>query len=188
MVEGNLLGHNIGRNGAKCSAEKTRAILKFPALKERLHIQQFLGLHKFSQKLSSSRICSLCQAPRGVCQRGKAFPDDGLGPGTETTTDPAAWATSDCASQTWPWGRGRGAEEVCQCRRLGSDRKSQGVARLGADRGGMLEAACVHPDQDRDGRSAREGSRWEKCSPILRKGIYKGSTQLVDPLDHGRAR
>ena len=55
-------------------------------------------------------------------------------------------------------------------------------------RGGMLEAACVHPDQDRDGRSAREGSRWEKCSPILRKGIYKGSTQLVDPLDHGRAR
>jgi len=47
VVEGNLLGHNISRKGAKCSAEKTRAILKFPALKENLDIQQFLGCTDF---------------------------------------------------------------------------------------------------------------------------------------------
>ena len=47
VIEGSLLGHDIGRKGAKCSAEKTRPILKFPPLREKLHIQQFLGCTNF---------------------------------------------------------------------------------------------------------------------------------------------
>ena len=75
-------GRNISRKGAKCSAEKTRAILKFPALKEKLHIQQFLGCTNFLRSYLPPEYAH-CAKLLGECVKGaKPFPDDGLGPGT----------------------------------------------------------------------------------------------------------
>lgn len=47
VVEGELLGHVVGRSGARSNPERTRAVAGFPPLKEKLHIQQFLGCTNF---------------------------------------------------------------------------------------------------------------------------------------------
>jgi hypothetical protein len=82
VVEGNLLGHNISRKGAKCSAEKTRAILKFPALKEKLHIQQFLGCTNFLRSYLPPEYAHCAKLLGEYVKGAKPFPEDGLGPGT----------------------------------------------------------------------------------------------------------
>ena len=43
VAEGRLLGHKIGRNGSAPDEELCQAVVDFPPLKEKLHIQQFLG-------------------------------------------------------------------------------------------------------------------------------------------------
>ena len=82
VVEGNLLGHNISRKGAKCSAEKTRAILKLPALKEKLHIQQFLGCTNFLRSYLPPEYAHCAKLLGEYVKGAKPFPEDGLGPGT----------------------------------------------------------------------------------------------------------
>ena len=82
VVEGNLLGHNISRKEAKCSAEKTRAILKFPALKEKLHIQQFLGCTNFLRSYLPPEYAHCAKLLGEYVKGAKPFPEDGLGPGT----------------------------------------------------------------------------------------------------------
>ena len=43
VIKGKLQGHIVGRFGAAADAEKTQAIREFAPLKEKQHIQQFLG-------------------------------------------------------------------------------------------------------------------------------------------------
>ena len=43
VAEGRLLGHKIGRNGGAPDEERCQAVVDFPPLREKLHIQQFLG-------------------------------------------------------------------------------------------------------------------------------------------------
>ena len=43
VSEGKLLGHKIGRHGSAPDEERCQAVVDFPPLKEKLHIQQFLG-------------------------------------------------------------------------------------------------------------------------------------------------
>ena len=43
VAEGKLLGHKIGRSGSSPDEERCQAVVDFPRLREKLHIQQFLG-------------------------------------------------------------------------------------------------------------------------------------------------
>ena len=43
VAEGKLLGHKIGRSGSSPDEERCQAVVDFPPLREKLHIQQFLG-------------------------------------------------------------------------------------------------------------------------------------------------
>ena len=43
VSKGKLLGHNIGRDGSSPDEERCQAVIDFPPLWEKLHIQQFLG-------------------------------------------------------------------------------------------------------------------------------------------------
>ena len=43
MTKGKLLGHNIGRYGSSPDKDRCQAVVDFPPLKAKLHIQQFLG-------------------------------------------------------------------------------------------------------------------------------------------------
>ena len=43
VAEGKLLGHPIGRHGSAPDPKWCQAVTDFPPLKEKLHIQQFLG-------------------------------------------------------------------------------------------------------------------------------------------------
>jgi len=143
VVEGNLLGHNIGRNGAKRSAEKTRAILKFPALKERLHIQQFLGCTNFLRSYLPPEYAHCAKLLGEYVKGAKPFPDDGLGPGTETTTDPAG--LGKLLTALLRHGRGVVEEELKKYVSVGGwvqiEKVKEWLARLGADRRGIAAHA-----------------------------------------------
>ena len=82
VIEGELLGHTIGRFGAKCSAEKTKAILNFPSLKEKLHIQQFLGCTNFLRMYLPPEYAHCAKLLGEYVKGAKEFPVEGLGPGT----------------------------------------------------------------------------------------------------------
>ena len=43
VAEAKLLGHKIGRSGSSPDEERCQAVVDFPPLREKLHIQQFLG-------------------------------------------------------------------------------------------------------------------------------------------------
>ena len=47
VMEGELLGHVVGRKGASAQKEKTLAIVRFPPLREKVQAQQFLGCTNF---------------------------------------------------------------------------------------------------------------------------------------------
>ena len=42
VTEGFLLGHKVGRHGVSVQKEKTQAIVKFPPMREKVQVQQFL--------------------------------------------------------------------------------------------------------------------------------------------------
>ena len=150
VVEGNLLGHNIGRNGAKCNAEKTRAILKFPALKERLHIQQFLGCTNFLRSYLPPEYAHCAKLLGEYVKGATPFPDDGLRPGPDTTTDPAG--LGKLLTVLLRHGRGVVEEELKKYVSVGGwvqiekVKEWLGVEPTGGELLRRLEAACVHPD------------------------------------------
>ena len=43
VTEGKLLGNIISRSGCRPAPERVQAIVEFPVLKEKVHVQQFLG-------------------------------------------------------------------------------------------------------------------------------------------------
>ncbi|CAE7299989.1 unnamed protein product, partial [Symbiodinium necroappetens] len=54
VTEGSLLGHRVGRNGLRVQEDKTKAVTAFPPLREKLHVQQFLGRTNFLRSVELS--------------------------------------------------------------------------------------------------------------------------------------
>ena len=80
VTEGSLLGHRVGRNGLRVQPDKTRAVTAFPPLRERLHVQQFLGCTNFLRFYTPPQY-SHCAKVLGEYVKGtRAFPPEGLGP------------------------------------------------------------------------------------------------------------
>ena len=71
VMEGELLGHVVGRRGASAQKEKTLAIVRFPPLREKVQVQQFLGCTNF--------LRYYLQPQYAHC--GKILGEEGLGPG-----------------------------------------------------------------------------------------------------------
>jgi hypothetical protein len=91
VIEGELLGHCVGRFGARCSQEKTKAVQDFPALREKLHIQQFLGCTNFLRNYLPPEYAH-CAKLLGEYMKGAVpFPESGLGEG-DTSGDKAVRA------------------------------------------------------------------------------------------------
>ena len=69
VAEGKLLGHSIGRHGSAPDPERCQAVTDFPPLKEKLHIQQFLGCanwlrgHLPAEYGHAAKILGQCQKP-----------------------------------------------------------------------------------------------------------------------------
>ena len=63
--EGKLLGHNVGRSGSRPDEERVQAIRDFAPLKEKLHIQQFLGSTNWLRQYFEPAVLHLCQAAWG---------------------------------------------------------------------------------------------------------------------------
>ena len=74
-----LLGHNIGRDGSSPDEERCQAVIDFPPLWEKLHIQQFLGCANWLRGYlpveygHAAKILGQWQKP------GAVFPEGGLG-------------------------------------------------------------------------------------------------------------
>lgn len=91
VVEGELLGHVVGRSGARSNPERTRAVAGFPPLKEKLHIQQFLGCTNFLRNYLPPQY-GYCAKVLGQYMKGtEKIPESGLGPG-DTLGDKAVRA------------------------------------------------------------------------------------------------
>ena len=75
VIEGELLGHCVGRFGARCSQEKTKAVQDFPALREKLTV---LGLTNLisSAELLTSGVCALRKAPGRVHEGSSSLPGE----------------------------------------------------------------------------------------------------------------
>ena len=91
VVEGELLGHVVGRSGARSNPERTKAVAGFPPLKEKLHIQQFLGCTNFLRNYLPPQY-GYCAKVLGQYMKGtEKIPESGLGLG-ETQGDKAVKA------------------------------------------------------------------------------------------------
>ena len=79
VSKGKLLGHNIGRDGSSPDEERCQAVIDFPPLWEKLHIQQFLGCANWLRGYlpveygHAAKILGQWQKP------GAVFPEGGLG-------------------------------------------------------------------------------------------------------------
>ena len=82
VAEAKLLGHSIGRNGSAPDPGRCQAVTDFPPLKEKLHIQQFLGCANWlrgylpAEYGHTAKILGQWQKP------GAEFPAGGLGSST----------------------------------------------------------------------------------------------------------
>ena len=81
VMEGELLGHVVGRKGASAQKEKTLAIVKFPPLKEKVQVQQFLGCTNFLRYYLQPQNAHCGKILGEYVKGAKEFPEEGLGPG-----------------------------------------------------------------------------------------------------------
>ena len=79
VTEGKLLGHWVSRTGGRCDPEATQGIRDFAPLKEKFHIQQFLGSTNWlrwylpQEYAHAAKVLGEYQRPSAV------FPEGGLG-------------------------------------------------------------------------------------------------------------
>ena len=73
VTEGELLGHVVGRRGASVQKEKTHAIVRFPPLKEKVQVQQFLGCTNFLRYYLQPQYAH-CAKILGEYVKGREFP------------------------------------------------------------------------------------------------------------------
>ena len=93
-VEGELLGHTISRDGCKPDPERTQAVRDFPPLKEKVHVQQFLGCANWLRIYSPSEFAHAAKVLGEFQKTGAKFPDQGLGP-RDTPGDKAVRAIKE---------------------------------------------------------------------------------------------
>ena len=79
VTEGKLLGHNIGRYGSSPDKERCQAVVDFPPLKEKLHIQQFLGCSNWLRPYLPAEYGLAAKILGAYQKAGSEFPPDGLG-------------------------------------------------------------------------------------------------------------
>ena len=78
-TEGKLLGHLIGRNGTAPDPERSQAVRDFAPLKEKLHIQQFLGCTNWLRTYLPAEFGHCAKILSKYQKSGAVFPEGGLG-------------------------------------------------------------------------------------------------------------
>ena len=79
VAEGRLLGHKIGRNGSAPDEERCQAVVDFPPLKEKLHMQQFLGCANWLRGYLPAEYGHAAKVLGQWQKPGAVFPEGGLG-------------------------------------------------------------------------------------------------------------
>ena len=79
VTEGKLLGHNIGRYGSSPDKDRCQAVVDFPPLKEKLHIQQFLGCSNWLRPYLPAEYGLAAKILGAYQKAGAEFPPEGLG-------------------------------------------------------------------------------------------------------------
>ena len=81
VIEADLIGHRINRNGATCQEERTEAIVKFAPLKEVNHVRQFIGSTNWLRFYLPAVYPSMAKQLGGWMKEDAVFPPTGLGGG-----------------------------------------------------------------------------------------------------------
>ena len=81
VAEGKLLGHKIGRSGSSPDEEHCQAVVDFPPLREKLHIQQFLGCANWLRGYLPAEYGHAAKVLGQWQKPGAEFPEGGLGAG-----------------------------------------------------------------------------------------------------------
>jgi hypothetical protein len=92
VKEGRLLGHWVSRAGSKPDGERVQAIMDFAPLREKLHIQQFLGCTNWLRWYLESGYAAAAKLLGKFAQPGAVFPAEGLGGSGSTEGDKAVRA------------------------------------------------------------------------------------------------
>ena len=82
VTKGKLLGHIIGRDGSSPDPERCQAVVDFPPLKEKLHIQQFLGCSNWLRSYLPAEYGHVAKVLGAYQKPGSTFPEGGLGSGS----------------------------------------------------------------------------------------------------------
>ncbi|CAK9039750.1 unnamed protein product [Durusdinium trenchii] len=79
---GKLLGHIVGRNGSEPDPERAKAVMDFAPLREKLHIQQFLGCSDWLRMYLPAEYGVCSKILTGYQRPDATFPPEGLGYGS----------------------------------------------------------------------------------------------------------
>ena len=79
---GKLLGHLIGRSGSSPDPERAQAVRDFPPLREKLHVQQFLGSANWLRTYLPAEFGHCSKLLSAYQKPGASFPPEGLGAGS----------------------------------------------------------------------------------------------------------
>ena len=81
VENGKLLGHIIGRSGTQPDLERCQAVVDFPPLKEKTHIQQFLGCGNWLRGYLPAEFGHVAKILGAYQKPGAEFPEGGIGSG-----------------------------------------------------------------------------------------------------------
>jgi hypothetical protein len=81
VQQGKLLGHEVGRFGSRPDGERVKAIVDFAPLKEKLHIQQFLGCTNWLRWYLPKEYAGAAKVLGEYQKVGAEFPPVSLGGG-----------------------------------------------------------------------------------------------------------
>ena len=79
VMQGKLLGHHLSHGGVKADPERTQAVRDFPPLREKLHIQQFLGCGNWLRAYLPVEYGHAAKILNAYQKPGAIFPEGGLG-------------------------------------------------------------------------------------------------------------
>jgi hypothetical protein len=91
VVKGKLLGNWVSRTGCKPDGERVQAVVDFPALKEKVQVQQFLGCTNWLRWFMITEYAQAAKVLGEFQKVGAVFPAEGLGLG-DTPGDKAVRA------------------------------------------------------------------------------------------------
>ena len=83
VTSGKLLGHIVSRRGLEADGSRVEAIMNFAPLKEKLHIQQFLGSTNWLRQYLDQAYSTCVKILGEFMKPGAEFPPSGLGPGED---------------------------------------------------------------------------------------------------------